>query len=69
MLCIIAKRLVDYRNYGSLIVVCKSTLPLAMMRWNSIGIAVAGEALTSDPVVVLGMVGPPTQQRYDGVDS
>ena len=61
-----AWRLVGYRNYAAFY---KSTLPLAMMRWNSSGIAVAGEALTSDPVVVLGMVDPPTQQRYDGVDS
>ena len=40
-----------------------------MMRWNSSGIAVAVGALISDPVVVLGMVDPPTLQRYDGVDS
>lgn len=40
-----------------------------MMRWNSNGIAVAGEVLASDPVVVLGMIDPPTLQRYDGVDS
>lgn len=40
-----------------------------MMRWNSNGIAVAGEVLASDPVVVLGMIDPLTLQRYDGVDS